>query len=83
MEEYERVREEIKSVIQRNVEPYSLLTKEVADQILSLDGIRIEADEQSLPCNYSQVRTPEYGAMVDMLKAGFVKVIPKEEKDGS
>ena len=58
-----------------------------ADQILSLDGIEIRAEKQDLP-EPSNAIAPNYfeevlekkicrNAQQDMLKAGFVKVIPK------
>ena len=51
---------------------------EYTDQILAIKGIRIEADDQSLPANIYDDN--QYGiAQQDMLKAGFVKVLPKKE----
>ena len=62
------------------------------DKALKADGIEIKSDDQSLPNadrlkaelkkqgGYHTARTKAYAlAQQDMLKAGFIKVIPKEE----
>jgi len=96
--EEERVKEEIAELIRECI--YGI-TKEYADAManrtLSIKGIRIESDDQSLPKSpysyYSKCdRTPNeerdsycdigYSrAVEDMLKAGFVKC--ERRQDGS
>ena len=53
--------------------------KERADQILSIKGIRIAADDQTLPIESLGVPTAEYNTMTRMLKAGFVKCLKRRE----
>ena len=77
MTEYERKREEIAELI---YEPGSVY--DIADQILAIDGIEIRADDQSLPNNpHSPMVDRKFGTFGEgqdsMLKAGFIKVIPK------
>ncbi|HUX48487.1 MAG TPA: hypothetical protein VMV76_04865 [Dehalococcoidia bacterium] len=53
---------------------------EAINQILSLDGIEIRSKDQSLPSVRNAVNKSYNDYMLgqeDMLKAGFVKVIPK------
>jgi len=57
---------------------------ELADQILSIKGIRIESDDQGLPSVRNAVNKSYNDYMLgqeDMLKAGFVKC--KRREDGS
>lgn len=82
MTEYERVG----LVIRGEIQSYTCTVcmecaKAIADKILSLEGICIKADDQSLP-NTSGVNNLHEAGMLeaqqDMLKAGFVKVKPTE-----
>jgi len=67
---------------------YPVSVEELTKNILAIDGILIKSDDQSLP-NYKPPVDPVggygYPASVwkrsqrGMLKAGFVKVIPKKE----
>ena len=92
MTEYERKREEIAKMIwywNHTVISWEMAWdwgkdahRERADQILSLDGIEIRADDQSLPDNLAWHKEDrEFEAYCaghnDMLGVGFVKVIPK------
>ena len=98
MNELERVREGIAMKLYSLVTTYSwanafpatrnrFLNK--ADKILSLKGIRIECDDQSLPENYhnnASLIITYNTAQQDMLKPDsegnhWMKVIPKENKE--
>ena len=53
-----------------------------ADRILAIKGIRIESDDQGLPDipdRYADYQIGYETAQQDMLKAGFVKCLPKKE----
>jgi len=95
MNEYEEVRLQVKArfdiawadAVTQKV-PYTRELSEDTDAILSIKGIEIRADDQSLPesaIQYSdsiedQILKAQYNvAQKDMLKAGFVKVIPREK----
>ena len=91
MEEYERVREQaILKILEgspitlhRRDEMDNVKAGKIFDQILTLDGIEIKSSDQSLPINEDMpcLPSPTYNrAQQDMLKAGFVKVIKKEEE---
>jgi len=92
-EEYKRVKEAIAKLTgedyftDRDWEDYSQGAKDIfykgADQILSLDGIEIRADDQTIvipcyqdgdteKCTYINAEPPSW-----IKDAGFVKVIPK------
>jgi hypothetical protein len=92
--EYERIREQIAQIIKSAVgrtnpdesyfKPISI--REAANQILSLDGIEIKSDDQSLPespysppLDTTQIIWDEIvvASQQDMRKADFIKVIPK------
>jgi hypothetical protein len=83
--EYQRVREEIRRLIDSLiVEKYHLIHQvdkeaECADQILSIEGLAIKADDQKSPEPKVRVRgnyNVGYAtAKLDMLYAGFRKVI--------
>jgi len=80
--EEERVKTEIGTIVVRNFGLASL--EEIADQILSIKGIRIESDDQGLPSVRNAVNKSYNDYMLgqeDMLKAGFVKC--KRREDGS
>jgi len=98
MTEYERIRKEavreIKHILELPSDEYSLIqcTNMLVDRILSLSGIEIRAENQDLPEPSNRI-APNYfeevlearicrQAQQDMLKAGFVKVIPKESIGG-
>ena len=89
-EEYDRVRKEIARIL------HELCTKatnfsytEYANQILKIEGIRIEAADQSLPnvkdsfsalTSQAKVSNQHYWRVKgheDMVSAGFVKCLPK------
>ena len=88
--EEERVKEEMAELIRECI--YGI-TKEYADAManrtLSIKGIRIESDDQSLPNKWTyagNIHGDDYNsgyssAQGDMLKVGFVKCIRR--KDGS
>ena len=87
MTEYKRVREQVRHKIDDLiVQEYHLVHQvdkdtELADQILSLNGIEIRADVQSLPSVRNAVNKSYNDYMLgqeDMLKAGFIKIAPKE-----
>jgi len=96
--ENERVREEIADYLakwfckgrdfgSKNMDKNTLNDLENdADQILSIDGIRVEAKDQSLPDNLHWHKDElEFEAYCaghnDLIGAGFVKVEPKEGKE--
>ena len=85
MTEYERVRGEVADWIPAEEENFRL---EVADLILAIEGICVKADDQDLPeygdyyptttftPRYQQARWASWSkGQLQMLKAGFVKVI--------
>ena len=87
--EEERVREEIRQLIQDIYDwPYQLgdgAFNEWADEILAIKGIRIEADDQTIvipcyqdgdteKCSYINANPPSW-----VTDAGFVGVLPKKE----
>ena len=80
--EYERIRDEIATIAKHWHEDTTDSYVCLAEQILSLDGIEIKADDQSLPGLLGYVSTAS-GMITqqDMLKAGFVKVIKKPYKE--
>ena len=79
--EEERVKKEIAYIV------FGKLTNEQANrkanQILAIKGIRIEADDQSLPpCG--RCRSGAYlgdSTQQDMLKQNWVKVLPEKEQE--
>ena len=96
MTEYERVREEAASLIEKHVKSMRANLKlpdyqgkiAVAEQLLSLDGIEIRADDQSLPIatlpRGYELTNPILRRVIqeDMLKPDkegkhWVRVIPK------
>ena len=85
--EEERVKEEIGTIVMRNFGLASL--EEIANRILSIKGIRIESDDQSLPENpffgmsltYLDRKEDYAEAQENMKQAGFVKC--KKREDGS
>ena len=89
MTEYERVREQIAESIcvlifdkkRPSLIPMWEQMLKGADQILSLNGIEIRADDQNLPEIIASDISPRRVRLwqQDMLKAGFIKVAPKEE----
>jgi hypothetical protein len=90
--EYERIREKIAHRLEYRYAHYGCTHEEFlnqADQFLSIDGIDIKSDDQSLPRNPNVLGDPSQfmgysNAQDDMVKAGFIKVIPKERiKNGS
>jgi len=97
MEEYERVRKEMAEELRTYAGKWSGLVDwgqvlienpeyflEKANRLLSIKGIRIESDDQSLPENPYIDEPNGYvyeQAQEDMLKAGFVKC--KRREDGS
>ena len=63
--------------------PYKDYWRSLVDVVLKTDGIRIEADDQSLPSVRNAVNKSYNDYMLgqeDMLKAGFVRCLKKEEK---
>ena len=86
--EYERIREEIAQVIYSEYLAHKRINdaqdkyhaRHTTDQILSIKGIRIEADNQDLPAFAYGSLDQKYAiqhAREAMLKAGFVKCLPK------
>ncbi|HUX48489.1 MAG TPA: hypothetical protein VMV76_04875 [Dehalococcoidia bacterium] len=82
--EYERKVKEIAVIIGKAVMDGSAYqgkgAEHYATQILSLDGIEIRAENQDLPLSGPYTLTEATSvrqARQDMLKEGFVKVIPK------
>lgn len=85
MSEYERLREEIAKVLfyAGMAEDSAETLGNDADEILSLNGICIKADDQGLPPNpYGAPKNQEVfqRAISDFVKAGFVKVAPKPKE---
>lgn len=89
MTEYERAQQRVaRKLMEQGFFQQSNYVKrnhmEMADQILSLDGIEIRADDESLPSVRNAVNKSYNDYMLgqeDMLKAGFVKVISKRNKE--
>ena len=85
MAEYERKIKDVAVIIGKAVMDGSAYqgkgAEHYATQILSLKGIEIRADDQSLPTIYKPNVYTETMRMTEraMLKAGFIKVVPKEE----
>lgn len=53
-----------------------------ADQILAIEGIRIEAENQELPLDIRYTReSGDWYIINKILSAGFVKCLPKERND--
>ena len=79
-EEEKRIREQIVERLYANgYRPWDGC-RTLADQILCTDGIEIRSKDQSLPSVRNAVNKSYNDYMLgqeDMLKAGFVKVIPK------
>lgn len=72
MNEEERIREEVIKAIKKNN-----MAEWTADQILSIKGIRIEADNQDLPEHRENNLSDDlmyHEGQQDMLKDGWVKV---------
>jgi len=62
--------------------PYKDYWRSLVDVVLKTDGIRIKADDQSkpeTPDRYTDYQIGYERAQQDMLKAGFVKCLKKEE----
>lgn len=96
--EYERVREAIANLVEEgradtyivwtgscHAPVYQVTSGEMADQILAIHGLRIEAGDQRLPVRKffddwggESGLTAYESAQWDMAKAGFVKCIEKE-----
>jgi len=79
----EQIREEIARVIREDFFDRMTIVDslEIASKILAIDGILIKDDDQGLPLSgpYSLGEaTSVRAARQDMLKAGFVKCLPKE-----
>ena len=85
--EYERIREEIAQVIYSEYLAHKRINdaqdkyhaRHTTDQILSIKGIRLEADNQNLPeiSYFGESYDAADEAQQDMLNAGFVKCLPK------
>ena len=75
--EEERVKTEIGTIVVRNFGLASL--EEIANRILSIKGIRIESDDQSLPRVGSILPSTRQDEQRKMLDAGFVKCIKRRE----
>ena len=82
MAEEERVKKEIAKIVLRGFGWVSL--KDLAIEILSIKGIRIESDDQGLPSVRNAVNKSYNDYMLgqeDMLKAGFVKCQARPRND--
>ena len=86
--EYEQVREEAirrtKNILELPADEYNLeqVAHMIVDWILPIGGIEIKADDQNLPelSNNSPSYWEQHYAQQDMLKAGFIRVIPKPKR---
>jgi len=92
MEEYERVRKEMAEELRTYAGKWSGLVDwgqvlienpeyflEKANRLLSIKGIRIESDDQSLPRVGSILPSTRQDEQRKMLEAGFVKCIKRRE----
>lgn len=88
--EYERVKkeallteDEVVGIIQNSNAPHFQIAEAQLDKALKHDSIEIKSNNQSLPEKEFILSNENYRyaeAQQDMLKAGFIRVIPKPKR---